>query len=234
MMNGRERPLVCAHRGASARERENTVAAAGAAVEDGADWIEFDVRPSGDRRLVVHHDPVTRRGAVVSETPASELGEDAPTFAAFVEASGSLGLDIELKTDRVGLASDDYVELVAAAIEQHVVERGPDRVVVTSFDQVVLDAFRERCLSVATGVLFHDRTPSWAIGRAVERGHAAVVPWFRLVDRDLVDRAHDAGLAVATWTVNEPRHVRAVAEAGVDMIIGDDPALVLEVLDGLG
>ena len=60
------------------------------------------------------------------------------------------------------------------------------------------------------------------------------MPWFRLVDRDLVDRAHDAGLAVATWTVNEPRHVRAVAEAGVDMIIGDDPALVLEVLDGLG
>lgn len=223
-------PLVCAHRGASAHAQENTVAAARAAVDAGAEWVEFDVRPSGDGRLVVHHDPATRDGAVVAQTPAGELGDDAPTFADFVAACGPLGLDIELKTDQVGIDAARYVELVAGEIDRHVHASSANRIVVTSFDQDVLDLFRAHRRDIATGVLFHDRTASWAIDRAIAHGHGAIAPWFRLVDADLVDAAHRAGLAVATWTVNEPRDVRAAAEAGVDMIIGDDPALIIDVL----
>lgn len=47
----------CAHRGVSALMPENTLPAFGAALALGADEIEFDVRLTKDKQLVVSHDP---------------------------------------------------------------------------------------------------------------------------------------------------------------------------------
>ena len=46
----------CAHRGVSKLMPENTLPAFGAALALGADEIEFDIRMTGDRKLVVSHD----------------------------------------------------------------------------------------------------------------------------------------------------------------------------------
>jgi glycerophosphoryl diester phosphodiesterase len=40
-----------------------------------------------------------------------------------------------------------------------------------------------------------------------------------------VTRAHDAGLQVTVWTVNEADQVVALRDAGVDAVITDDTAL---------
>src|SRR5699024_9214407 len=53
----RPRPLACAHRGDSARERENTLPAIRSAIDYGADYVEIDVRLSADGQVVVLHDP---------------------------------------------------------------------------------------------------------------------------------------------------------------------------------
>src|SRR5262249_57998109 len=50
------RPLVIAHRGASAVAPENTIAAFEQAITDGADAIELDLHLSRDDQLVVIHD----------------------------------------------------------------------------------------------------------------------------------------------------------------------------------
>ena len=61
------KPLIIAHRGSAQAAAEitileitipeNTIAAIEAAIALGADMIEFDVRSTKDRRLVVCHDP---------------------------------------------------------------------------------------------------------------------------------------------------------------------------------
>ena len=226
-------PLVCGHRGASAIEPENTTAAARAAAAAGATWIEFDVRPAADG-LAVHHDPVTSTGLRVAQTATDALGLDIPDFATFIDACGPLGLDIELKTDDIDMPNQIFVERAAEEIETHCADRTPDNLVVTSFDMDALDRFRAHCPEIATGVLFHDRTGAWAIKRAVANGHNAIVPWFRLVDARMVDAAHEAGLSVATWTVNSDAHVASMARAGVDMIIGDDPGAIGRALQSTG
>ncbi len=48
--------LVAAHRGASDTLPENTVVAVADAIELGCDYVEFDVRATGDGRLVLMHD----------------------------------------------------------------------------------------------------------------------------------------------------------------------------------
>ena len=55
------RPLIIAHRGASAYAPENTLVSFRRAVELGADGIEFDVRLAGDGVAVVFHDPSLNR-----------------------------------------------------------------------------------------------------------------------------------------------------------------------------
>src|SRR6478735_8478443 len=51
------RPLVLAHRGASAQAPQNTLEAFALARTLGADGVELDVRHTADDMLVVHHDP---------------------------------------------------------------------------------------------------------------------------------------------------------------------------------
>ncbi|MCB1806648.1 MAG: glycerophosphodiester phosphodiesterase, partial [Candidatus Competibacteraceae bacterium] len=53
--------LIIAHRGASGEAPENTLAAFDLAWRQQADGIELDVRLSRDGRVMVHHDPTTKR-----------------------------------------------------------------------------------------------------------------------------------------------------------------------------
>ncbi|MER6345669.1 glycerophosphodiester phosphodiesterase [Streptomyces sp. NPDC001595] len=55
------RPVVIAHRGASAYAPENTLAAVDKAAELGIDWVENDVQRTKDGELVVIHDDSLRR-----------------------------------------------------------------------------------------------------------------------------------------------------------------------------
>ncbi|MFF5568673.1 glycerophosphodiester phosphodiesterase [Streptomyces sp. NPDC012623] len=55
------RPLVIAHRGASAYAPENTLAAVDRAHDLGIDWVENDVQRTRDGELVVIHDDTLRR-----------------------------------------------------------------------------------------------------------------------------------------------------------------------------
>ena len=46
----------------------------------------------------------------------------------------------------------------------------------------------------------------------------------------MIDAAHDLGLKVSTWTVNEVNAARRLQHWGVDSIITDVPSLLLKHL----
>ncbi len=51
-------------------------------------------------------------------------------------------------------------------------------------------------------------------------------PFFGDLDRASLDEAHRLGLSVVVWTVNEPAHIAAAFDLGVDGIISDRPDIV--------
>lgn len=53
-------------------------------------------------------------------------------------------------------------------------------------------------------------------------------PYFNDVDAERLKEAHDLGLKVVVWTVNEPAQIAKMLEMGVDGIISDRPDLVRE------
>lgn len=222
---GSASPIVCGHRGAPAVAPENTLAGFAAAADRGATWIEFDVRPTADGELVIHHDPVTVTGEHIASSTRDELHPDIPSFHSLASVPG-LGLDIELKADDIGMSLRSYAELVADRIDRFVAGR---ELMVTSFDADLLAIVHELRAELATGLLFHHR-PEAALERALADGHVAVAPWVEILDAELVERARGASLRIATWTVNEAHQIDRAIAHGVDMIIGDDPQRIVERL----
>jgi glycerophosphoryl diester phosphodiesterase len=106
---------IIAHRGASGLELENSLAALSRAVELKVDGVEFDVRLTKDRQLVLCHDASLRRvtdsNARVADLTLTELrkiklknGENIPTLEEALEVLGSTWALIEPKVD--GCAED--------------------------------------------------------------------------------------------------------------------------------
>ena len=55
-----------------------------------------------------------------------------------------------------------------------------------------------------------------------------------LVDQRFVEVAHDQGLAVHVWTIEEEAEMERLCALGVDGIITDRPTALVGVLDRLG
>jgi glycerophosphoryl diester phosphodiesterase len=116
---------IVAHRGHSARYKENSVAAWRGAVKAGTDLVEIDVRFTADGHAVCSHDPDLSRLAsdprLISELELGDLAElrDAhpglvPDLGdAFVEIAAGTGLLFDVK-DELPRALD----LLAAVLEQ--------------------------------------------------------------------------------------------------------------------
>jgi glycerophosphoryl diester phosphodiesterase len=220
--------LVIAHRGASRAETENTLPAFRRAGEMGADGVELDVRRTADDRLVVHHDPLLADGRVIRDASSLDLPPEIPTLSDALDACAGMFVNIEVKND----ASEpdfDPSDWVATRVAADLVRRGSDvRWLVSSFRLETVDLFRRVLPSVRTAWLVTDVDHD-VIRTSATRGHVAVHPWVDHVTRESVRAAHAAGLAVNTWTCNEPDRIRELIGWGVDGICTDVPDVALAI-----
>lgn len=224
---------IIAHRGASRAERENTVAAFAAAVRQGADGIELDVRRTADDALVVHHDPRLADGRVIRDTASGDLPDHVPTLAAALDAAGDLFVNIEIKNDPSEPDFDPNDWVVHRVGELLVRLGGGPRWLISSFRFETVDVMRVVLPSVRTAFLCDTLDPG-VIARTARAGHAAVHPWVETLDESMVRAAHGAGLAVNTWTCDDEARMRELIAWGVDGICTNVPDVALAVRHGRG
>jgi len=221
---------VIAHRGASATHRENTVAAFVAAVEQGADGVELDVRRTADGRLVVHHDPHYDDRRLVHDVDAADRPDHVPTLDAALDACGSLLVNIEIKNGRRE-AGFDPARSVAVDVVEVVRRRGMvGQVVVSSFDLSTVDRVKDLAPVIATGWLVRLGLRRSQLDRCVRHGHGYLHPWDRSVTAALVAGARNRGLGLNVWTVDQPARIARLAGWGVDGIVTNVPHLARDVL----
>ena len=222
---------ILGHRGASSELQENTLEAFMRAAELGADGVELDVRRTADGALVVHHDATLFDGRAIVELDEFGLPLYIPNLRAALEASGPMYVNIEIKN--VPIDPDwDPDESVAAGVVALVEDMDiADRVIVSSFGMGAIDAVRAANPDIPTAWL---TVPNYdqlrALDTAVEHGHRALHPHFTVVDQQLVAAAHDHGLALNTWTVDEPDEMKRLEALGVDTIVTNDVALAVKTL----
>jgi glycerophosphoryl diester phosphodiesterase len=227
---------VLAHRGGTGPWRENTLEAFSGALRLGADGVELDVRRTADGRLVVHHDAEIEGGGAVQLLPAHDLPDWVPGLDEALEICAGAIVNIELKNapvepgfDPAEVAAAQVVSILAASTTAP--GRRPAHVVVSSFWPATLEAVHRDGPEVPTGLLVHPSLDvTQAAGQAQSIGCVALHPFHAQVTPALVDRVHDMGMSVATWTVNHDDDVVAVVGAGVDMVITDRVADTLRTL----
>jgi glycerophosphoryl diester phosphodiesterase len=119
-----------------------------------------------------------------------------------------------------------FAELMLAMIRKHGLER---RVIVQSFDFRTLKTMRRLAPEIRLSALLA-YAPQDFVASAHECGATIVSPQFKLVTPEKVKAAHDAGLQVVPWTANTPAEWEPLIAAGVDAIISDDPAALIDFL----
>ena len=242
-----EFPLVVAHRGASADHPENTLVAFEAAIAAGADGVELDVRLTADGVAVVLHDAetgvVTDGSGPVSGMRLAELkrlrvrGEKVPTLDEALEViSGRAIANLEIK-NLPGEADYDspreaVVEAVAASVQRVGFE---GTVLVSSFNWLSIERARELLPGALTGFLTIGAIdPRAALVYARSRGHDYVLPHVEAllgVGADYVADAHEAGLRVGTWTVDEDDRLATLFGWEVDAVATNRPDAAVRVRD---
>jgi glycerophosphoryl diester phosphodiesterase len=224
-------PLVIAHRGASAAAQENTITAFELARELGADWVELDVRRAACGTPVVHHDADLSDGRLICDLQATALPEHVSTLHDVLLACAPMGVDIEIKSDPDEPDYDDDHMVVDATVAVAEAVLPADRVLVSSFDMSAVNRAHDVSSHVPTGFITSDDVGvEVSVGRAVAHGHVVIKPADALITARFVEAAHDAGLRVFPWTIDDPHRIAALADLGVDGIITNRPDLARQVL----
>ncbi|WP_429151761.1 glycerophosphodiester phosphodiesterase [Aeromonas hydrophila] len=219
---------IIAHRGASGLAPENTLKAIRLALALGAGAIEIDVQLA-DGELWVFHDRRLERctdgdGVLTAQSRAylaslnAGEGEGIPTLWQVMEAiAGQAELHIELK----GAQTADEVARLTRRAEAEL-GFAPTQWVVSSFHHPELARFAALRPDIRLGALTAT-IPLTLAKFAAELGAWSLNCDVDFVDQSLVQDAHDRGLKVLVYTVDEPADQAMLAAIGVDGIFTNRP-----------
>jgi glycerophosphoryl diester phosphodiesterase len=236
------KPLVVAHRGASVEQPENTIEAFDAAIDAGADAVEFDVRMTADGQAVVMHDPDVSRttdgSGLVAEMTLEEIRKlGVPTLEETLEClAGRAAADIEIKNLP---GEPDFTPerepAVEATLDALDAVGFPGQVIVSSFNPASIAHSRALRSDVPTGLLTeYEVDAEEALTRATEHGHPWVLPFVLKVleaGDGFADRVHAGGALLGVWIADDPETARRLFELGADAVATNDPRAIVAVRD---
>ncbi|MGE5251821.1 MAG: glycerophosphodiester phosphodiesterase [Bacteroidota bacterium] len=258
---GVKRPLVIAHQGGGDLWPGDTMYAFEHAVALGADVLEMDAHITQDGQIVLMHDERVDRttdgtGLIEDLTLDQLLKLDAaydfspdngqtfpfrgqgirvPTLDELFKKFPQMRYIVEIKLTRNPI-DKPLCELIRRRGMQ-------DRVLVASFHDEAMAAFRESCPEVATSASRKEVASFVLLGKAFLSGllsprfNALQVPYepsesynIPVLTERFVREAHAKNLSVEPWTVNDPDLMKLYIGWGVDGIITDRPDLMLKIL----
>jgi glycerophosphoryl diester phosphodiesterase len=239
------RPLAIAHRGGGDGTRaENSMAAFEASRALGYRYVETDAHATRDGVLVAFHDDALdrltdARGAIAdldwADVARARIAgrEPIPRLEEVLTTWPDLRVNIDPKSDRAAALLPDLVRRTGAL----------ERICVGSFSDRRIASLRaalgpDLCTSMgpwAVAALFFSRF-GWPMG--APRAGCIQIPeaWngIRLAAPGVVERAHELGLQVHVWTVNDVEAMERLIDIGVDGLITDRLELLREVLTRRG
>jgi glycerophosphoryl diester phosphodiesterase len=223
--------LAIAHRGDPIGHRENTLPAFAAAVAQGADMLELDLRRTRDGAIVVLHNQSLLRlwelDASVGDLDLSaltRLGAGDVRIPTLRQVFDAVPPDVELMVDFTRR------EVVAGALDQALSADALDRCLFVTGNVEALRLLRGLSGRARIGLTWTEGADP-PLPVLDELGAEYWNPMFSFVTAEGVDAVHEAGLRVSTWTVDSPDDMGRVVTDGVDAVVSNR---VAELVDFLG
>ncbi|TYB46703.1 glycerophosphodiester phosphodiesterase [Actinomadura chibensis] len=224
----RPKPAISAH-----RRDEAGLTGLTAAVESGAEYVEIDIRRTGDGRLVVHHD--------------AEVGGLALKRLTYERVQDLSPRPVPLVSDAMRIIAgraQGHLDLKERGCEHETVELamdafGPDGFVVTTREVVSLVQIKKSfprartALSVGRNLWERGVARDFAPLRLIRRAGADMVAVnHRLARVGVLRQCARAGIPAMVWTVNaEPVMRRFLRDPRVAVLVTDRPGTALELRD---
>ena len=237
-------PIPFAHRGGASEVPENTMPAFEHAVRLGYRYIETDVHVTSDGVLLAFHDDVLDR---VTDSPGRvdalpwsvvqqarvDGREPIPLFEDLLGAFPEVRVNIDPKHDGAVPALVDVLKKCNAI----------ERVCIGAFSDRRLARVRgllgpKVCTSLGPRGIARLRSASYGLPVGRLPAPCAQVPTgakgVRLVDTRFVREAHERGMQIHVWTIDDRDEMIRLLDLGVDGIMTDRPAVLREVLESRG
>ncbi|MCH8502552.1 MAG: glycerophosphodiester phosphodiesterase [Aliidiomarina sp.] len=229
--------FIFAHRGASFEAPENTLAAFQRALDAHADGIEIDIMQVGDE-IYVFHDRYLRRLAAqpgrFQDLTAEQIErlrvfnqQPIPTLLQTLEfIAGKCVLNVELK-------GEISPELLSRALQRAQAEFGfqPEQLLVSSFNHHWLKTLQRHRPEIRYGALNAGCLLDYAHFAADLNAYSVHID-VDFITEAFVKDAHQRGLVVYVYTVDEPEDILELQKMGVDGIFSNHPQHARNVLYG--
>lgn len=228
---------VIAHRGASyLAKHENTLEAFKIAIDLKTDMVEFDVRQTKDKELVIYHND-NIDGLLLTNLNYDELNEIAqksgyriPTFEeALMYCKDKIKLDIEIKETGFERRA---VELVVGKCGYSY-----DQFQMKSFIDVVVRRIKKYDSNIYTGLLLgvdHGKVADrfneiFPVRRYLHCKADFISPHYYIANAIFLRRMEHLNIPVYVWTVNKKRDLSKFLESCVEGVITDRPDAALYI-----
>jgi glycerophosphoryl diester phosphodiesterase len=250
-------PLIIAHRGSSENLEENSLGAMEAAVQEGAQMLEMDVRVTKDQIMVLHHNNRLRllkpnlKINTLTYNELETLGYKLPTLKdVLTKLPKHTLINLDLKDHTMDLAlkaliaTQNLEERVyfdtsnPFLLQRYQVFFPKASYVLSSVSPVdplnLSQTFIGRAVIWSVTTLF-SRIAGFQFRRKVNRSSFTEhVSLFRAYcRRQDVEYYHSVGIGVFVFTVNREKNMRKFIEMGVDGIKTDRPGELKRVIDDM-
>lgn len=229
--------LKIGHRGAKGLEPENTLRSFSKAIDLGVDMIEFDVRLTKDKKVVVIHDDkldrTTNGKGLVKEKDLKEIKklsagkkERIPTLEETLDlVAKRVKVNIELKGEKTA-------KPVSKIIDKYLKnKKWPlGYFFVSSFNYQELEDFKKFQPKVKLGIIAENKETDFLKAAKQLRAFSINLP-MELINKKLVKNLHGKGFKIFVWTVNKKSDIIEMKLLEIDGIISDYPNRLSQLKD---
>ena len=237
-----------AHRGSRGEYDDNALGGFKLCLARGIRGFETDIRFTKDRKFVIMHDSRLERTTdgkgVVEEMTLDELrkcrlnacSEPVPTLEEVLDAferRDDAFIELEMKSYASPFYTQEVLEEYCRALEAAARGRmAPGTYAFTSFDTNTLATMRRVAPFAPTGFITAQGLDDSHIEIAKSLGCCSVAPIGGKTAKEMVDKAHAAGLSVCLWMCQDKAEWDECAAKGADRVTSDYPLLLTRAIEG--
>ena len=221
MFNG-DTPIIIGHRGSPTLVTENTIPSFKKAIDQGVEGLEFDIRLSKDKQIVVFHDTtlkrLSNREEAISDLSLTELQaielyknetqiEDAyiPSLNDLVPLLWQMKvINIEIKSEGLFKGHAILMPLIAF-LNKHQID---DKCIISSFNPLILMKLRLQRPETTIGFLYNRKTlfhawdnMIWMLRVQPENLHIH----YSMLDSWIIQWARKKGMRINSYTINDKK-----------------------------
>ena len=245
-----ESPRVLSHRGGRHEYDDNAAGGFKKCLDAGITGFETDIRMTKDFQLVIMHDAKVERTTegkgVVEEMTFDEVTslvmkrsrEKAPSAQQVMDVfKGRADVDIELEMKASGkFYEGENLETYCRQLhDMAVATLKPGTYTFTSFHPPALKTMKRLFPDAPIGYIRGEALTKDFVDTAKSLGCCRVAPLMkdkkgRVTDKEIVDYAHDNGMKVTGWMVQNLETWKVAKAAGCDSTTSDHPMALLKAI----